>query len=65
MSTPVTTLDERYSDQGAAATSWDDTRRVLEDAELSWLTTVRRDGRPHVTPLVAVWLGDAVLRRPR
>jgi nitroimidazol reductase NimA-like FMN-containing flavoprotein (pyridoxamine 5'-phosphate oxidase superfamily) len=60
MSTPVTTLDERYSDQGAPATSWEDTRRVLEDAELSWITTVRRDGRPHVTPLVAVWLGDAL-----
>jgi nitroimidazol reductase NimA-like FMN-containing flavoprotein (pyridoxamine 5'-phosphate oxidase superfamily) len=60
MRTPVTTLDERYSDQGAAATGWDDTRRVLEDAELSWITTVGRDGRPHVTPLVAVWLGDAL-----
>ena len=36
------------------------TRHVLEAAELSWLTTVRADGRPHVTPLVAVWLDDAV-----
>ena len=27
---------------------------------LSWVTTVRADGRPHVTPLVAVWLDDAV-----
>jgi nitroimidazol reductase NimA-like FMN-containing flavoprotein (pyridoxamine 5'-phosphate oxidase superfamily) len=60
MTTPVTTLDERYSDKGTTATSWDDTRRVLEEAELSWITTVRRDGRPHVTPVVAVWLGDAL-----
>src|SRR5262249_12427948 len=29
--------------------------RALESAELFWLTTVRADGRPHVTPLVAVW----------
>ena len=27
---------------------------------MSWLTTVRADGRPHVTPLVAVWLDDAI-----
>ena len=25
-----------------------------------WVTTVRSDGRPHVTPLVAVWLDDAL-----
>ena len=25
-----------------------------------WLTTVRADGRPHVTPLVAVWLDGAI-----
>jgi len=34
--------------------------RWLEDAELFWITTVRVDGRPHVTPLVAVWLDDAI-----
>lgn len=51
----VTELDERFSDPGAAPTSWDAAREVLEQAQLSWLSTVRRDGRPHVTPLVAVW----------
>jgi nitroimidazol reductase NimA-like FMN-containing flavoprotein (pyridoxamine 5'-phosphate oxidase superfamily) len=40
--------------------SWDETRRALEDAELFWISTVRRDGRPHITPLVAVWLDDAI-----
>jgi nitroimidazol reductase NimA-like FMN-containing flavoprotein (pyridoxamine 5'-phosphate oxidase superfamily) len=55
MSTPVTTLDQRYSDPDAVATGWDETRRVLETAELFWISTVRADGRPHVTPLVAVW----------
>jgi general stress protein 26 len=33
---------------------------VLEDAQIFWITTVRSDGRPHVTPLVAVWLDDAL-----
>ena len=57
---PVTQLDVRFSDPGAVATTWDDTRRVLEEAPLSWITTVRADGRPHVTPLVAVWLDRAL-----
>jgi nitroimidazol reductase NimA-like FMN-containing flavoprotein (pyridoxamine 5'-phosphate oxidase superfamily) len=60
MSTPVTTLDPRYSNAQARATGWEETRRVLETAELSWLSTVRADGRPHVTPLVTVWVDDAL-----
>ena len=38
----------------------EETRRALEAAELFWISTVRADGRPHVTPLVAVWLDDAL-----
>jgi nitroimidazol reductase NimA-like FMN-containing flavoprotein (pyridoxamine 5'-phosphate oxidase superfamily) len=60
MRQPVTELDARFSDRAAVATDWDQTRRALEDAELFWIATVRADGRPHVTPLVAVWLDDAV-----
>ena len=58
--TPTTSLDERFSDPGTEAVAWSDTRQVLEDAELFWVTTVRPDGRPHSTPLVAVWLDDAL-----
>jgi nitroimidazol reductase NimA-like FMN-containing flavoprotein (pyridoxamine 5'-phosphate oxidase superfamily) len=29
-------------------------------AEVFWLSTVRPDGRPHVTPLLAVWSEDAL-----
>jgi general stress protein 26 len=58
--TPETTLDQRYSDPNVAPTEWADTRHEIEAAELFWLTTVRADGRPHVTPLVAVWLDDAL-----
>ena len=60
MNVPVTTLDQRFSEPGAVATGWDETRRLLEAAELFWITTVRADGRPHVTPLVAVWLDGAI-----
>jgi general stress protein 26 len=60
MSTPATSLDTRFSDPAAKATSWDDAVKVLETAELFWITTVRADGRPHVTPLVAVWLDGAI-----
>lgn len=60
MRKPVTEIDTRFSDPGAVATEWDDTRRVLETAELFWISTTRADGRPHVTPLVAVWLGAAI-----
>jgi len=60
MTTPVTTLDQRFSEPGAVAVPWDETRRVLETAELFWISTVRADGRPHVTPLVAVWLDGAI-----
>ena len=60
MQQPVTELDSRFSDQDAVATDWGETRRTLEEAELFWISTVRADGRPHVTPLVAVWLDDAI-----
>ena len=60
MTTPETTLDPRFSDSDAVATSWKETRRVLEQADLFWISTVRAGGRPHVTPLVAVWLDDAI-----
>ncbi len=57
---PTTKIDPRFSDSDAVATGWDKTRRVLEMAELFWISTVRVDGRPHVTPLVAVWLDGAI-----
>jgi len=57
---PVTEIDPRFSDPDTVATGWDETRRALETAELFWISTVRADGRPHVTPLVALWLDDAV-----
>jgi len=59
MSSPETTL-HKYSDPAAVVVGWEETTRILEAAELFWICTVRADGRPHVTPLVAVWVDGAV-----
>jgi general stress protein 26 len=57
---PTTKFDGRFSNPAAEATPWEDAARILERAELYWLTTVRADGRPHVTPLVGVFHDGAV-----
>ena len=57
---PVGELDARYSTEGAAATEWAQVRDILQEAEVFWITTVRPDSRPHVTPLLAIWLDDAL-----
>jgi len=57
---PVTELDTRYSGEHATATAWTDASEHLEQAEVFWLSTVRPDGRPHVTSLLAVWLDGAL-----
>lgn len=51
-------LDARFS-QATEPSDWSRVSSLLADAELYWLTTVRRNGRPHVTPLVGVWVDDA------
>ena len=48
-------IDERFSAPTATAPAWQAVEEMLAGAELYWLTTVRADGRPHVTPLVGVW----------
>jgi nitroimidazol reductase NimA-like FMN-containing flavoprotein (pyridoxamine 5'-phosphate oxidase superfamily) len=53
-------IDRRFSDPDAGPTPWADAASALERAELYWLTTVRADGRPHVTPLIGVWHDGAV-----
>src|ERR1700738_986930 len=57
---PVAELHEQFSSDGATVTPWADAQQHLETAEVFWLTTVRPDGRPHVTPLLAVWLDGAL-----
>jgi hypothetical protein len=48
-------LDPRFSEPQAGPTPWSDVEGVLQSSELYWLTTVRADGRPHVTPLIGVF----------
>ncbi|MFF8509450.1 pyridoxamine 5'-phosphate oxidase family protein [Streptomyces sp. NPDC015492] len=57
---PRTDLDPRYSDATADPAPWAEAEALLAAAEVFWLTTVRPDGRPHVTPLIAVWSEGAL-----
>ena len=57
---PLTTLDARYSEENARATPWSDAVARLESAGLFWVSTIRTDGRPNVTPVVAVWMDGAL-----
>ena len=65
---PTTELDARYSSAlnprpGASevtATAWAEAQGRLEAAEIFWVSTVRPDGRLHVTPCIAAW-HDGVL----
>ncbi len=56
---PVTELSA-FSSPGATPTEWSRAQHALADAEVYWLATVRPDGRPHVTPLLGVWLEGAL-----
>jgi general stress protein 26 len=53
-------LDARFSASGATTTEWSEALDHLARAEVYWLTTVRRDGSPHQTPLIGVVVDDAV-----
>lgn len=57
---PKAELDARFSTEGAEPTEWAEASRELEQAPIFWISTVRPDGRPHVTPLLAVWLDESL-----
>src|ERR1700694_5855206 len=57
---PAAELHAGFSSPEATPTDWAEGRRHIDDAEVFWLSTVRPDGRPHVTPLLAVWCADAM-----
>jgi nitroimidazol reductase NimA-like FMN-containing flavoprotein (pyridoxamine 5'-phosphate oxidase superfamily) len=52
-------IDPRYGDASATPPPWADIERLLADAQLYWIITVRADGRPHAVPLVGVWHNGA------
>ena len=51
-------LDTRFGD-AEQALDGETVRTALASAELYWLTTIRKDGRPHVTPLIGLWIEDS------
>jgi general stress protein 26 len=53
---PNTQHVSEFSEPGSTAVPWTEVERVLRESEMFWLSTVRRDGRPHVAPLPAMWL---------
>ena len=57
---PLPEIDARFGSPGAQPTPWDDVRRLLDEAELFWISTVRTDCRPHVTPLTTLWSDGAL-----
>jgi PPOX class probable F420-dependent enzyme len=50
-------LDARFS-EASEPTPWPEVEAALEVAPAYLFTTVRADGRPHVTPLVGLWADD-------
>ncbi len=57
---PRTDIDVRYGEPDAPARSWAEAEEVLRRADVAWISTVRPDGRPHVTPLLTVWRDGAL-----
>jgi nitroimidazol reductase NimA-like FMN-containing flavoprotein (pyridoxamine 5'-phosphate oxidase superfamily) len=50
-------LDTNFS-EAKEPVGWQQVSDALAAAELYWLTTVRKDGRPHITPLIGAWVDD-------
>ena len=60
MPADVTAEIHGFSQPDATPTPWAVGLEHLTAAETFWISTVRPDGRPHVTPRIAVWHGDAI-----
>ena len=60
MPAKVTAEIHGFSHPDATPTPWEVALEQVIDADTFWLSTVRPDGRPHVTPLIAVWHGEAI-----
>ena len=58
--TPTAKLHPQFSSPDATATPWSEAAEELDEAQIYWLSTVRPEGHPHVTPLFAVWLNGAI-----
>ena len=57
---PVADIAEDFSSPGTTALPWTDAEEQLRKADVFWLATVRPEGRPHVVPVLAVWLDGSL-----
>jgi hypothetical protein len=60
MRAPETSLTP-FSNPDAEPTPWSVALDTIRRAQKFWLSTVRTDGRPHVTPLLATWSMDGMV----
>ena len=56
---PRAELDPRFSTEDARPTPWPLARTQVQAAMAYWISTVRPDGRPHVTTIAGIWFDDA------
>jgi nitroimidazol reductase NimA-like FMN-containing flavoprotein (pyridoxamine 5'-phosphate oxidase superfamily) len=54
------TARQYLPDDARPVTTWAQACRRLAEATTYWLGTVRPDGRPHVVPVLSVWLDGAL-----
>ena len=52
--------EQPYLAGDTTPTPWAEARERLAEADTYWLATVRQDGLPHLAPLLAVWVDDAL-----
>jgi nitroimidazol reductase NimA-like FMN-containing flavoprotein (pyridoxamine 5'-phosphate oxidase superfamily) len=52
--------EEAFGTIDSPSVSWPEARRRLGEADFCWLATSSPDGRPHVRPLLAVWVDGAL-----
>ena len=53
-------VEQAYNTGDTNPTPWPEARERLASSGSYWLATVRPDGRPHVVPVLAVWVDDAL-----
>lgn len=56
----IEAVAERLSAGGTTLPSWSEVRSRLDDSQFYWLATVRPNGRPHVVPVLGVWLDEGL-----
>jgi nitroimidazol reductase NimA-like FMN-containing flavoprotein (pyridoxamine 5'-phosphate oxidase superfamily) len=53
------TISPLYGNASATPPDWSDIDARLAAAQLYWIVTVRRNGRPHAVPLCGIWRDGA------